>query len=128
MLRALLSLIVGLIIGVGVGLYLGWVQFPVQYVNSPASALAQRYQDEYTVLIAGGYLADSDEFGAIERLRVLGIDNVPEYVQQMTERFITTSRDVRDIQYLVALSEGLGRTSPLFERFRQLSVSGQGQP
>ncbi|MBC8171009.1 MAG: hypothetical protein H7X77_05040 [Anaerolineae bacterium] len=121
MLRFIISLVIGLLIGVGLGLYLGWVQFPVEYINSPASALSQNYKDEYTVLVAGGYLADHDITGAIQRLRVLGIENVPDYVQQMTERFITNSRDVTEIRYLVALAEGLGRTSTLFEPYRILS-------
>jgi hypothetical protein len=118
MLRVVISLILGVIVGIAVGLYLGWVQFPVEYVNSPAPDLAQRYKDEYTVMVADGYLADRDSQGAIARLRVLGVQNVPEYVQNMAERFISTSRDVDDIRVLVALSEGLGRTSPIFEPYR----------
>ncbi len=123
MIRFVLSLVVGLVIGVGIGLYLGWVQFPVEYIDSPASSLSQRYRDEYTVMIAAGFLGDGDTQGAIERLRVLGVENVPEYVQLTAERFISTSRDFRDIQYLVALSEGLGRSSTLFAPYRR--VQGQ---
>lgn len=125
MLRFLISLVIGLAVGAGLGLYLGWVQFPVEYVNSPASALSQRYKDDYTVMIAAGYLSDNDALGAIERMRVLGVENVPEYVQQTAERFITNSRNLRDIQYLIALSEGLGRTSPIFEPYRQVSLPGE---
>lgn len=120
MIRFLFSLILGLVVGVGVGLYLGWVQFPVEYVNAPAVSLSQSYKDSYTVMVAGGFLVDRDTQGAIERLRVLGVENVPDYVQRVAERFITNSRDVQDIRYLVALSEGLGRTSPIFEPYRQL--------
>lgn len=124
MIRAIFSLLIGLAVGVGVGLYLGWVQFPAEYRNSPASALAQRFKDEYTVMVAGGYLNDQDAIGAIERLRVLGVENVPEYVQQVTERFITSSRDLCNIQYMIALSDGLGRSSPLYEQFRAIGISG----
>jgi hypothetical protein len=124
MLRGVISLFIGIVLGIAIGLYIGWVQFPVEYENSPVQSLSQRYKDEYTVMVAGGYLGDSDAQGAIERLRILGIENVPEYVQQVAERFITTSRDVTDIRYLVALSEGLGRTSPIFEPYRMIS----GQP
>lgn len=124
MVRFILSLLAGSIVGVGIGLYLGWVQFPADYVNSPATVLAQRYKDDYTVLVAGGFLADNDPLGAVERLRVLGIENVPEYVQQVTERFITNSRDLCDIQYMIALSEGLGRTSSLYEQYRAIGQPG----
>ncbi len=125
MLRGLLSLLLGLLLGALIGLYLGWVQFPVEYVNSPASRLAQRYKDDYTVLVAGGYLTDRDAFGSIERLRILGIENVPDYVQQVAERFISTSRDVTQTRYVVALAEGLGRTSTLFEPYRMLNTPEQ---
>lgn len=125
MLRWLLSLLGGLMLGAILGLYLGWVQFPVQYVDSPAQALEQRYKDEYTVMVAAGYLNDNDTLGAIERLRILGVENVPEYAQQAAERFITNSRDIRDIQYLIGLAEGLGRTSPIFDQYRQVTLPTQ---
>lgn len=125
MLRVLFSIFIGLVIGAGLGLYLGWVQFPVEYVNSPASALSPRYQDEYTLMIAAGYRLDGDAIGAIDRLRLLGIANVPEYVQQTAERFISTSRSIEDIQSLIVLSEGLGRTSPIFNAYREVTEAGQ---
>ncbi len=128
MLRVLFSLLIGVALGLLLGLFLGWVQFPLEYVDSPASALDQRFKDDYTVMIAAGYLADGDTIGAVERLRVLGMDNVPEYVQRTAERFITNSQDIQDIQYLIALSEGLGRPSPVFEPFRQVTLPGEDGP
>lgn len=119
--RFLISLGVGLILGAAVGLYLGWGPFPVEYVNSPASNLDQRYKDEYTVMVAGGYLLDRDASTAVERLRILGVENVPAYVQEVTERFITNSRDIDDIYHLVALAEGLGRLTPIMEPYRGVS-------
>ncbi len=123
--RFLISLVAGLIVGIGLGLFLGWVQFPVEYVDSPASGLSQRYKDDYTVMIAGGYVVDRDLSGAIDRLRILGVDNAPQHVQDVTERFITNSRDVDDIRPLVVLAEGLGRLTPIMEPYRQVSVPGQ---
>lgn len=125
MVRLLVSLFAGLVLGLGLGLYLGWVQFPVEYIDSPASSLGQRYRDEYTVMIASGYMADRDLTGAMQRLRVLGIDNVPVYVQTVTERFITNSHDVDDVRPLVALAEGLGRLTPMMQPYREVSVPGQ---
>ena len=107
--RFLISLLVGLGIGAAAGLYLGWIQFPVEFVNSPMTALAERYQDDYTVMIAAGYVADGDLNGAVDRLRLLDVDNIPDYVQNTTERYITNSRDVQDIRYLVSLA---ARTGP----------------
>lgn len=120
--RFILSLLIGLAIGAGLGLYLGWVQFPRQYINSPITDLSPRYKDEYTVMIATGYSADRDLVGAVERLRILGVENIPAYVQETTERYITNSRNVDDIRYLVILAEGLDRLTPIMEPYRQVTV------
>lgn len=122
MVRFLLSLLVGLLIGLGVGLYLGWVQYPVQFVNSPITDLSQRYKDEYTVMVAAGYVADKDLSGAVQRLQILNIENIPNYVQQLAERFISNSRNVEDIRYLVALAEGLDRLTPIMEPYRHVTI------
>jgi hypothetical protein len=122
--RFLLSLLIGLLVGAGLGLYLGWGPFPVEYVNSPANALSERYKDEYTVMVAASYLVDGDALGAVERLRVLGVENIPAYVQEVTERFISHSRDVEDIYRLVALSEGLGRLTTIMMPYRQVATQG----
>ncbi|MFN8371586.1 MAG: hypothetical protein U0694_01730 [Anaerolineae bacterium] len=123
--RFFVSLIIGLIVGVGVGLYLGWVQFPLEFVDSPASALARQYKDDYTVMIAASFAQDADLGGAVERLRVMGVENIPAYVLEVTERFITNSRNVNDIRLLVGLYEGLaGRVTPLMEPYRQVTAPG----
>ena len=127
MIRFLLSLIVAIILGGLIGLYMGWVVIPTEYVNSPASSLADRYKDEYTVMIAAGYLKDGDLGGAVDRLRVLGQGNIPAYVQGVTERFISNSRDANDIAYLVALAEGLGRLTPIMQPYAELHAPGQQQ-
>ncbi len=128
MTRFFLSAVVGVAVGLLIGLFLGWQISPVEYRNSPIKALSEAYKDEYTRLVAGGYLADGDLSGAVERLRVLGVPNIPQYVQDMAERYISNSRDLKDIRYLVALSEGLGRLTPLMENFRQYSRPPQTTP
>jgi hypothetical protein len=76
-------------------------------------------------MVAAGYLADGDLGGALERLRLLGVANIPAYVQEVTERYISNSQDVNDIRYLVALSEGVGRLTPIMQPYRQLFPPGQ---
>ncbi|NDJ62011.1 MAG: hypothetical protein GYB67_12845 [Chloroflexi bacterium] len=126
MLRFFVSLIVGLIIGAGIGIYLGWWQFPVEYVDSPASALAEIHKDDYTLMIANGYLANGDRIGAEERLRVLGIDDVPGHVQTVTERFINNSRAVADIRALVAFAAAFDRLTPLMAPYQLVSAPELG--
>ncbi len=125
MLRFLVSVLIGVVAGVGIGLYLGWVQFPVEFVDSPASSLAPRYQDDYVVMIAAGFASDGDLGGAVERLRLLGVGNIPAFVQEVAERYISNSRSVEDIRVLVGLAEGLGRLTPLMQPYRSVSAPGQ---
>lgn len=116
--RFLLSLLAALALGIGVGLYLGWVQFPVIYAESPASRMAQRYQDDYTTMVAAGFSADGDLNGAVNRLRLLGVANIPAHVQETTERYITTSQRLDDIRALVTLAGAVGRLTPIMEPYR----------
>lgn len=118
LLRIGLSLLVGLVAGLGIGLYVGWVQSPVEYVDSPLSYLEQDYAADYTVMIAYGYVHDGDLPGAVDRLRALEVSNVPGFVQAVTERYISQSRAIADIQHLVALAEAMGRLTPLMEPYR----------
>jgi hypothetical protein len=122
--RFFTSLMIGTVLGVLIGLYLGWVQFPVEFVNSPMHDLDRSYKDDYIVMIAAGYAFEADALGALERLRKLGVENVPEYVQMTTERFITNSRDLDDIRLLVNLSNGLGRLTPIMDPFLELAGEG----
>lgn len=127
MIRIVLSLLIGLVIGVGIGLYAGWVQFPVEFVNSPLTDLSQRFKDEYAVMIAAGYMADGDLEGAVERLRRIGVPSIPAYVQDTAERYVTNSREVNDIRALVTLAEGLDRLTPIMEPYRLVNAPRTGQ-
>lgn len=126
MLRFLASLIFGFLGGLGAGVYFGWVISPVEFDNSPATALAQPFKDDYTVMIAHGYRVDADTISAVERLRVLGVDSIPDHVQNVTERYISGSRELDDIRALVALSQALGRMTPIMEPYRDISVPDGG--
>lgn len=116
--RILISLVVGIVFGLGLGLYIGWVQAPVEFINSPLSSLDQAHMDEYTVMVASGYALDEDLTGAVDRLRALNVGNVPAYVQTITERYISQGRNVEDIRALVVLADGVGRLTPLMEAYR----------
>lgn len=122
--RFFLSFLIAVLVGLGIGLYLGWVQFPVQFIDSPASSLSPVFQDEYTLMIAAGYAADGDLNGAIERLRLLEIEDVPAYVQQIAERYIANSRGVDEIRLLVNFADAMGRLTPLMEPYREVTLPG----
>jgi hypothetical protein len=115
------SLLVGVLVGIAIGVYIGWEQFPVEYTNSSIAALAPRYQEEYTVMVAEGYQVDRDVNGALTRLQPLGKANVFDYIQDLTERYISQS-NVPAISPMVALAEAVGRRTPIMEVYRTTPV------
>lgn len=125
--RFLLSLLVGLILGGVIGLILGWGVIPVEYTNGPVTALSPQYINDFTVMVAEGYLMDADTPGAFERLRLLQVENIPLHVQTVTESYISNSSDIEEIRALVALSEAMGRLTPIMEPYRQVQVPGTNQ-
>jgi hypothetical protein len=125
--RFLISLLVGGLLGLGTGVFLGWGPFPVEYTNGPVTELRQVYKDDYTVMVAEGYVLDDDRAGAFERLRMLQVESIPQHVQDVTERYISSSADIEDIRALVALSDAMGRLTPIMEPYQQVSVPGVNQ-
>lgn len=111
------SLLVGIIVGLAAGLFWGWELDPVEYKNSSLDALAPHYKENYTVMVADGYQVDRDVSAALARLQLLGYDNVPDYVQDLTERYISQS-NVPVIPQMVALAEAMGRLTPIMEIYR----------
>jgi hypothetical protein len=119
-------------IGLAIGFYIGWVQYPVEYRNSYLCQLAPEYQENYTLMIARGYRVDNDAQKAIERLRPLrvegtaecddgrdySIDNIPDWVQYLTEQYISEGANPEQIRDLVALAEAFDRLTPVMESFR----------
>jgi ABC-type xylose transport system permease subunit len=122
MMRFLVSLIIGVIVGGIIGALLGWGVFATIPTNVPTETLAGQYKEEYLLMIAGGYWEDADILGAFERLKILNVENIPQFVQDVTEQYITSSRAVAEIYLLVALSEGFGRLTPIMQPYRQVNI------
>ena len=68
-------------------------------------------------MVAEGYLVDRDIDAALRRLRALDEPNIYDYVQRLTEQYIAQS-NVPAIPAMVALSEALGRLTPVMEIYR----------
>ena len=64
--------ILGLLAGVGVGLLLGWVVVPVEYVDTAIADLHPDYKEEYILLVASAYSLDGDLEKAVDYLRQKG--------------------------------------------------------
>jgi hypothetical protein len=120
--RFFTSLLAALVIGAGIGLYLGWVQFPAQVEAGGADALAERYKEDFALMIAAGFQADADANAAAQRLRLIGVTDAPSYIQMMAERAIANSIPLPDIQNLVALAEAMNRLTPAMQPYRRVAL------
>ena len=107
MVRFLLSFIAALIVGRCSGCTWAGCSSRSSTPTAAPTDWPSAIKDEYTVMVANAYLDDSDLTGALERMRLLGVENVPAYIQDTTERYITNSSDVTDIRALVALVRGV---------------------
>lgn len=128
--RFLLFLAVGGAVGLGIGLFLGWVQFPVVTIDTQMRTLSDADKDRYAVMVAEGFAVDGDPQAALERLRPLGASNIPTYIRDLTERYISTSGtgNQKDIRYLVGLSRALGYFTPPMQPFAVETPTPVGAP
>lgn len=117
--RFLIALTIGGIVGIGIGLFLGWVPFPVITVDNQMRALSQLDKDRYTVMVAKAYEVDKDLEEAKNRLLPLGIANIFTYVRDVTERKISESGtgNQAEIRSLVSLSSAFGYFTPPMQPF-----------
>jgi hypothetical protein len=107
------------IIGLALGLFVGWVQFPVQTINAPMPNLSPADKTNYTIMVAESYELNGDLQESKRQIAQLGIPDVGIYVRQLTENLITTtgSSKVTDIRSLVALATGLGQATTLMQPY-----------
>jgi len=119
MVRLIFSIVIGLGVGLAIGLFIGWNVAPVQYVESPLSGMSQHYTDDYTVMVASAYQVDGDLVEALHRLQPLRVVSIPQYVRDVTERYISESGtgNENDIRTLVVLSRAFGYYTPPMQAF-----------
>lgn len=104
--------ILGLAAGIIVGLLIGWVVWPVSYVDTSLEDLSPEEKEDYILLVAHVYYSDGDLEKAKARLEKLGLPNVNQSLSALIDRYISEGRNEEDIRALVSLADGLGIASP----------------
>ena len=111
--RAIIWVAVGLILGAALGLYLGWVAWPTEFVDADPTLLREDFRRDYTMMIAHAYMLDGDLPAARRRLHSLGEEEPDRWLLSMTVDAILSGRDEATvIRPLVLLSSDLGLSSP----------------
>lgn len=118
--RILIWLALGFIIGAGIGLLLGWVAWPLEISDADPAAMDERFQVDYTLMIASAYSGDDDLENARSRLANLAKYDAGHWVLGVTVDHILDGAPEADILMLVNLANDLGQTSPAMEPYLQL--------
>lgn len=69
---AIVLVVVSSLVGVVSGLALGWLVFPVEWVDMPPSALADVYREDYLRMAIDSYALNENCALAIRRFETLG--------------------------------------------------------
>lgn len=111
--RPLVWIGLGLLLGAALGLYLGWVAWPTEFVEANPTILEEEYRRDYTLMIANAYVLDGDLDAARRRLHSLGDEEPDRWLLTMTVDAILAGRDEETVILpLVKLSRDLGLNSP----------------
>jgi hypothetical protein len=114
--RVILAL-AGLAVGIGIGLYLGWVAWPVEYYDTDLASFHPRYQFEYAVMVGASYELDGNWQRAEARLDQLEQDDIGRWLRDLIHRSIAEGRDPVKIGHLISLAEPLGVKTEIMEPF-----------
>lgn len=126
LLRIVLLLGVGLLLGAGIGLFLGWVVWPLEFTDADPSAMEEQYQTDYALMIATAYANDGDLAAARSRLRDLDKENPERWILRVTVDYILNNEDEDQILRFVNLTNDLGQYSPIMEPYLQRTTSEGG--
>ncbi len=110
-LRPFLIILLGMALGVGLGLYLGWEVWPIEFTDANPAVLQAGYQQDYVRMTAAAYAADGDLGAAQARVASLGPDG-NETVLSVTLDAILAGGDEAEIRRLVKLAADIGLSSP----------------
>ncbi len=100
-------LLTGAVLGIAIGLLIGWVMLPVQYVDTSPSTLRSDFKDQYRYMIAAAYSATGNLERARARLALLEDADPVKALGDQAQRMLAnnTSQDV--VHSLADLSQAL---------------------
>jgi hypothetical protein len=115
--RRWLYLALGLVLGAALGIFIGWVVWPVQYYDTVPAVLAPDYKDEYVLLVALSYSVDHDLDLAKRRLAALEEEESAARLVALTERLIERDMAPSVITPLAELASDLGEDTSVMDPY-----------
>lgn len=114
--------ILSLALGIGIGLFVAWQLWPVEFVNADPSDLRPQYKEDYVRMISVIYAAEGDLDAARERLNRLGTASSSRIFGDLISR--EKSGDPVTYYALVRMAQGLGFNSiPLVDAANTVTIT-----
>lgn len=116
--------VVSIALGVGIGLFVAWELWPVEFVDADPSDLSQQHKEDYVRMISVVYAADGDLDAAKERLNRLGSTSLGRIFSELISSEQGSGNDPITSDALVRLAQGLGFNSiPLVAAANTVTIS-----
>jgi hypothetical protein len=107
----LILLALSLVSGVAAGVVLGWIVWPVTYVDTDVVDLRTGYQDDYIVMTGDAYALDRNLVAAKERLARLEDPAVDRRVAALVHSKMVADEPADQLRSLVLLADALSVAS-----------------
>lgn len=117
----ILLALAGLVAGLGIGVFLGWNVWPVEFYDTDASALHPVYKFEYAVMVGAAYELDGDWERAADRLAELKEPDLESWLRDLIHQAIADGQDPVKIRHLVSIAEPLGAKTDIMAPFARES-------
>ena len=110
-------LILGFALGAGLGLFLGWIAWPLEISEADPSVLERQSQADYALMIAMAYSEDQDLAEAFRRLSHLESEDTAEWFLGITIDAILDKQPSTDVGFMANLARDLGQSSPVLDPY-----------
>jgi hypothetical protein len=109
----LLLTLLGLVVGVGLGLAVGWLWWPVEYIDTETADLKEAYKTDYVLMVSDAYVLTGDLDAARERLGHLGGSDIPTLLRAQAEAALASGASRAEMSRLAQLAAAFGVSSPV---------------
>ncbi|MFQ6000944.1 MAG: carboxypeptidase-like regulatory domain-containing protein [Anaerolineae bacterium] len=98
-------------LSLGLGLFVGWVLWPVRYYDTDPSDLRWEHKEDYIVLVSASYALHNDLAQARARLEELREEDIGSVVAELARQYMIRGEEPEVTRDLVKLAQDLGASA-----------------
>ncbi len=95
-------------LSLGLGLFVGWVLWPVRYYDTDPSDLRWEHKEDYIVLVSASHALHNNLAQARARLEGLGEEDIGSVVAELARQYMIRGEEPEVTRDLVKLAQDLG--------------------